>query len=1127
MVIRSRRVAAGSVEIGDAAQARMDAIRRVLAGTADPAGRGRLRVRLADALTAAGDVTAAAIELKQAAAEAPASVGLLFGARALASRLPPDQARGILAAVGRETPMRVAGREGEVRSAGPASASAVTRDGGDGRRRSSPSLEASEAARAVLVAPPPASLVVAPSEPHPSLRRDTLDRAFAALADGKPVRARKLGEEVARGSRPEPDRLNRLSDLVDGIDRAGARRQSLLLARTLIESAPDEPAAAGVVETLTSLVARALESGDVDLALRWGADLGGPLARVVRTVAAPAWSGGDELQRQFRAAQAATASAHGDEQIEAALDKLGPLLVGGENVMGRAALELALRVAARLGPRAPARRADLLRLAFQQDPTVDGRAYLGRRWMDALSSLCDPDSDGAALALLDRTIDETPADETPLLRGLRAALLRRLGRDAELARALESDAELAIGPELVDLLREQADRLDRIGEPDRALEVRLGALAEAPGDLGLLAPTRQRLEALGQLERSLDLAVAALPHVSERVVRIAHLRDVAALAETAGDDRQRAASSWLEVLALDPGDEAAFDAAERLLRDLGDEPRRAELLAWAGARTVEPEARLAALWRLAELRRSEGRTASALFHYREIIEARGRSRDADPLGEDWRRRDDRLAVETARTLAAPHPAARAQALTDRALALIEAARLDDAERDLSRAFDLNPEAPEVLAGFETLHERRGDWRGLRQRLQSRVGDAAPSLAARLWCGIGRASERLNDLAAAESAYAQAHTADPADRAPLAALRRLATARRDWAEASRLLEKEIGRVRSSAERVPLLLEQGALLDERLDRPDQAVEVLEAALAFQPANVEALEAMYRAAVRAGVWEKSAQALEGLIVAGAPVGDVDERYHRIGRAAEAGGKVERALGFYSRSYARNPGFRPTLERLSEICFDRQQWDNAWKATEHLIDRHGADMEPGMRAELALRSALADLHVAQRIAAAARVAAMPGLPTTGGGLREVADSWASMRFDPRLLAAVDDDRRGRVRSRLREVLSLTERTPAHPARETARATWAVMAMADQRWADAVEVLDTFGGDGALDAPRRCRFLVAAGDILLHRQGDAGGAALRYERARALNPDEPRLARAGVVRFADELTDDKVPPSR
>jgi len=184
-------------------------------------------------------------------------------------------------------------------------------------------------------------------------------------------------------------------------------------------------------------------------------------------------------------------------------------------------------------------------------------------------------------------------------------------------------------------------------------------------------------------------------------------------------------------------------------------------------------------------------------------------------------------------------------------------------------------------------------------------------------------------------------------------------------------------------------------------------------------------------------------------------------------------------------------------------------------------------------LRAALADLHVAQRIVALPRVAGMPGVPGGGAGLREVADAWASMRFDPRLLAAIDDDRRGRARARLKEVLALTERIPGHPARQIARETWTALAMADRRWGEAVEALESFGGDGALEPRRRCLFLIAAGDILLHQQGDVGGAALRYERARALYPAEPRLVRRGVVQAAQSInqnlnkdfTEDKVPP--
>jgi len=1112
---------------------RLEAIRRSLASTSDPAGRGRLRVRLADALTAAGDLAAAVTELKQAAAEAPATVGLVFGARSLVARMPPEAGQDLLAALGRvDVPPSDApspSRRGRLRQARPTASAGASRAGSSlsgvpaarlaAAAASGPlGLGAGPRVSSLPLAAIPAPAPLAPSGPHVVSRGDPLERAFAALADGKPVRARKLAEEVARGRSVVPGGPDRLRDLVDQLDRAGARRQSLLLARTLVEAG--DPARTGeVAATLSALVARARESGDVDLALRWGSDLVRPLARPPGTDS-PVWRGADDLQRQFREAQAAVVNAADADDVRAALDQLTPLLSG--DVLGRAALALALRVAERLGPQAPARRLELLRSAFEQDSTAEGREILGRRWMEALGAEPDPSTSAAALGVLDRAIAGAPADETTVLRGLRAALLRRLERDAELARALESDAEMAIGPDLVDLLTEQADRLERVGQADRALEVRLAALVDAPGDLTLLGPARRRLESLGQVERSLDLVVAALPHITERAARLSHLRDVASLAETAADDRARAVSAWLEVLALDPDDAAAFAAAERLLRELDDQARLAELLAWAATRLGDPEARLAVLWRLAECRRAEGRSAAALAHYREIIEARGRGKEADPLGlgDGWRRRDDRLSVESARVLAAPHAAARATALTDRGLALVEAARLEEAERDLSRAFELGPEAPEILPALERLHERRGDWRGLRQRLQTRVSGATGEVAARLWCGIGRANERLGDGAAAEAAYAQARSADPTSRAPLEALRRLATARRDWAEASRLLDKEIERARHSPERVALLIEHAGLLADKLERHDQAVEALEAALAFQPNNVDALEAMYGSALRSGAWEKAAQAMEGLVISGGPMSDVAERYHRIGRAAESAGSVDRALGFYSRAYARNPAFRPTLERLSEICFERQQWDNAWKATAHLIDRHGADMEPGARAELALRAALADLHVAQRMVALPRAAEMPGMPAGGAGLRDVADAWASMRFDPRLLAAIDDDKRGRARARLKEVLALTERTPGHPARQVARETWTALAMVDRRWAEAVEALESFAGDGALEPRRRCLFLVAAGDILLHQQGDVGGAALRYERARALYPSEPRLARRGVVQVAQSLTE-------
>jgi len=1157
LVIGCAAVTESAVHNTGPARGRLDDIRRALAATADPVSRGRIRARLADALLACGDLSAAASELKQAAAEAPPSVALMFGVRTLAARLPPAEADAFLDAVDGE---QAAARPGRRRPGGRAVPGA----------QASAELPHDDTQPIIIPLPPPASFVAAPV-PAQSGAPDRLDQAFAALAAGKPVRARRLGEEVARArGRGGPDedaktghaRLDRLQRLVEAIAESGARRQALFLSRTLAEIPGDGTVTARAGESLSGLVAKALETNDVELALRWGADLGRPLAKVSRGEARSFVGPRDSFEKRFRGAQAALAVLQSDRERAAALDPLLPLLSG--TFAGTAALALALRTAARgaaTGEGVPVRPAELWRTALDQETTARGRARLGHRWLDELEA--DPAAPLIAdsLARLEQAIAELPPVETASLRRQRAEVLRRRGRDAELVRALEADAALAAGAARAALLAEQATLLENLSQPERALEIRLGALEDSPGDLELLEPARRRLEAMGQGERSLDLVLVALPYINERRARVAALRDIATLAETAAEDRARAVVAWLELLTLEPDDGAAFEAAERLLRALGEQQRLGELLAWAagrlqsGAQQAQPglagedspaaspataeraqpsqaaeadlASRLGVLWRLAEHRRQEGRYPAALGHYREIVEARGRRKEDASFGEEWRWRDNRLAVETARTLAAPDGETRARALADRALVLIAAGKLDDAERDLTAAFDLGPATGDVLAALEKLYERRDDWRGLRQRLQSRVGAAAGPVAAKIWSAVGRASERLGDVSAAEFAFTQARGADETDRAPLTALRRLAAARRDWAAVSALLEKEIERVRGG-ERVELLVQHGLLLAEKLGRAERAVEVLDVALGYQATSRPALEAMFNAALAAGAWEKAGQSLEALLST-ATVPDAAERYHRVGRVAEDGGKIDRALGFYSRAYARNPSYRPSLERLSEICFDRQQWDNAWKATEHLLDRHGADLEPSYKAELALRSALADLHIAQRVVAAARIATMPGVPPSGAGLRDVADSWASMRFDQHLLAGVDDERRGRVLSRLKEISVLTEHDTHHPAREAARETWAALAMVERRFADAVEALDAFVADDTLEPRRRALFAVTAGDILLNEQGDLTGAGLHYARARALNPTEARLTRTGVVQVAVESAEEakpKTPPS-
>src|SRR4029077_18263554 len=104
--------------------------------------------------------------------------------------------------------------------------------------------------------------------------------------------------------------------------------------------------------------------------------------------------------------------------------------------------------------------------------------------------------------------------------------------------------------------------LEAAGEAERALDVRLMALAEFPGAPDVVDAARRRLEPPGRAAESLALAVAALDHTTDRMRRLQLLRDVARLHEGAGADAgpTDAANAWLEVLEIDPTDGAAAAA---------------------------------------------------------------------------------------------------------------------------------------------------------------------------------------------------------------------------------------------------------------------------------------------------------------------------------------------------------------------------------------------------------------------------------------------------------------------------------------------------------------------------------------------------------------------------------------
>jgi tetratricopeptide (TPR) repeat protein len=967
----------------------------------------------------------------------------------------------------------------------------------------------------VLLAPPPARPQPPPSPPRslapPRTRpapKVALDAALEQASAGHAHRARRLAEEAVRLSAVSPDVIARVNKMDAALREGGFVKDALRLRRTVLEAVDDE---AKRIVALRLLAGDAQEAGFADLAATWQLDAGEVPLPPVATERAP-----ETPAEHYLAAQRLLARGEDDPpRVLALLEKALARHPGAD-----AALALAEKLVSRgaTPEKASQRRLELLRAAHADEYEPARRARLGWRLAAQLEAVGDAIG---AVAVLERALEESAPGEGVRVRGERARLLRSLGRPRELAAALEKDAGALLGDARLPVLAEQADLLEEAGEAERALDVRLMALAEFPGAPAVLDAARARLEATGRPIESLALAIAALDHTTDRTRRLALLRDVALLSEqpdvnaNPGD----AANAWLAVLGLAATDREAAAAAERLLRAVGDWERCADLLAWQVARgaarsadaTDEKTDQVGLLWRLAELRRERlGEADEALRLYGQIA-ALGSSLPAladPPELASLARRDFSLAVETARAGVAPSAPERSRALVDRAALLLARGRGGDAERDALAALDLDPRNTDALAALEKMYEGERRARQLADELGRRASRLPPREAAPLFFGRGRAAERAGDRAGAREAYRRAMSLDPTLAEPVAALGALAAREGDWSEVAKLLESEVGLATSSTRKGPLLIELAVVHGDHLSDPARAVMLLESAARFLPDDPRLLDLAARFQLAAGNWQAAADALDRLASRGATIADAAERYFAVGAAAEAAGQHDRALTLYSRSYGRDSGYRPTLERLSAICFERGQWDNAWKATEALLERHGDALATGDRATLLARSAVADLHIGQRAAATAR---LKTIVTRGAsyvpdaGIRDVADSWAGMHIEPRLLIDVDPRRRARVLGRASQILELVG-DERDPVRGQALEIVGALAVAEGRWSEALATLELLSADAAFDDERRSDFLIAAGDILVQQYGDTMSARALFDRARALWPGNPSL---------------------
>ncbi len=476
------------------------------------------------------------------------------------------------------------------------------------------------------------------------------------------------------------------------------------------------------------------------------------------------------------------------------------------------------------------------------------------------------------------------------------SLAEHTGDHARLAQALIDAVEACGDASLrVDLYTEAAEvRRAALGDAEGAIALLSTALPDTEGQPAAARSVSRRLadlyEAAGRDAERLDMLERLARLEPEPAERRAVLGRAARLAERLGD-ADRAFGAWQARLETDPGDSEALDAAIDLLereerwaplvdalrrRVRSEVPafqRRADLERIARTQGQKLEAPEEAIETWAEIASQSGEDATVVDALSVLYEATGRSADLASLLERATSREsahvaDVLARlgDVCRTIL-DEPARGAQAYRR---ALVAAPDHEASRAGLTALLDIEEARADAVEALAAAYEETDDWQPalglLEHRLAAARGPRAQVRLLREAAGVQETRGETPEQALAS--IRRAFALDPEDGRLEAEVGRLAEVTRRFDMAAEAMHEaaEAAVAIEPRRAAELFVAEATLREQRLEDAAGALAAWSAALAQQPARVDAANGVVRTAEKAEWWEAAEAALGEAVGAGA---------------------------------------------------------------------------------------------------------------------------------------------------------------------------------------------------------------------------------------------------------------------
>ncbi len=535
-----------------------------------------------------------------------------------------------------------------------------------------------------------------------------------------------------------------------------------------------------------------------------------------------------------------------------------------EQRLGKADEALAiLEQCQRAAPRDPA---VLLPLEAAYRARGDARGLRG-----ALAALADAVADDAlkahylsAAARLDEGPLGAPADAAQLVRrafalapedsALVAAAKRAAEREGDsdaLCMALAAEARAAPGPGSAPIFFRMSQVLERSGRGEEALQALLDGRRAAPRDPLILDELARVFESSGRFGELADVLKVRAEGLQDSAEVIAVELQLGGVYEEKLGKEDDAIACYRRVLAAAPAHPTAISALGKLY---------ARRQSWQGlletydaeiAAGDDPRQKAARLYKAAELLEMRlGAEPEAIARYNEALKLRPGYLPAQKalirLYERLERWDDLIALYEQDL---NHTDDRDQTLSVLArIASVQEERLKDlpkAAATLRRILNLVPDHLATIRSLARLCERAGLWDELirAHELEAALAGDSKQVISLLHTNAEICEDRLKDRERAVDAYRKVLNLSASYLPALQALGRLYAQAGQWADLVAMYRQEAEISPSAEQAAGLLYKAGNLLEEKLNRPDEAVAAYQEVLTLSPSDLPTLRALAR--------------------------------------------------------------------------------------------------------------------------------------------------------------------------------------------------------------------------------------------------------------------------------------------